>query len=49
MSVIKVVFDNGEVKLFRNRDLIAIGERDRLYEICFKLKINKECLNVDNL
>lgn len=46
MSNIKIVFEKGQVKLFKNQDLIALGKRDRLYEISFKL-MNKQCLNVE--
>lgn len=46
MADIKVLFDNGQVKLFLEHELIGIGNRNNLYEIKFKL-IYPESLNIE--
>lgn len=49
MSNMKVIFENGFVKLFdKNMKQIAIGERKNLYELSFDVK-NLQCLNVENI
>ncbi|KAK9701824.1 Zinc knuckle [Popillia japonica] len=49
MSNMKVIFENGFVKLFdKNMKLIAIGERNNLYELSFDIQ-NLQCLNVENI
>lgn len=46
MHNIKVVFENGKVKLFNGNDIVGIGFRDNLYKISFKV-IRNECLNIE--
>lgn len=44
MCNIKVVFENDEVKLFYNDNMIGIGYRNNLYEIAFEI-VKGECLD----
>lgn len=45
---VKVTFENSEVKLIKNKNLIGLGKRENLYEISFSLDFN-ESLNVENI
>lgn len=45
-SNIKVVFEQGEIKLIRNTELIAQAYRKNLYEMKFSV-VNNECLNIE--
>ncbi|KAK9739250.1 GAG-pre-integrase domain [Popillia japonica] len=45
---IKVVFENGKVLMYKDADLVCIGNRNRLYEVTFKLNNLNECLNVES-
>lgn len=46
MYDMKVVFENGKVKLLNGKILIGIGSRNNLYEISFKV-LRSECLNIE--
>ena len=47
MAGIKIIFDNGVVKLITNdRNLIGIGKRNNLYEIDFEIKHEYQCQNI---
>lgn len=47
MANIKVTFYNGQVKLYKDNDVIGIGIRNALYEIEFKLRV-KESLYIES-
>lgn len=41
---IKVTFKHGYVGLYKDRELIGLGERNNLYEICFYVIKNESLL-----
>ena len=47
MASVKVVFNNGQVKLYNNEGLLGIGYRKNLYEIAFKVR-NAESLTIES-